>query len=138
MKTIRVLLAKVGLDGHDRGLKVIAHHMAAAGMEVTYLGLRATPEEIAAAARKHEADVVGLSFLAGDHLVQAPRVSAALARVGMADVLLIVGGVVPSRDVALLQANGVRRVFLPGTPPPQIVQFIQTNVKAQSAEGVLP
>ena len=137
MNRIRVLLAKVGLDGHDRGLKIVAHYLVQAGMEVVYLGLRSNPDEVAKAALEEDVDVVGLSFLAGDHLVQAPRVSAALARLGLADVLLIVGGVVPSRDVALLQANGVRRVFLPGTPPSQIVQFIEANVKARTAQGVL-
>lgn len=137
MKAIRIVLAKVGLDGHDRGLKVIAHHLGESGMEVIYLGLRNTAEEVAAAAQAHGANAVGLSFLAGDHLVQAPRVIAALARLGMHDVPVIVGGVVPRRDIALLEANGVRRVFLPGTPPAEIVRFIAANATAPSAQGVL-
>ena len=135
MRKIRVLLAKVGLDGHDRGLKIVAHHLAASGMEVIYHGLRTTPEEVAQAAVNERADVVGLSFLAGDHMTQAPRVLQALQRAGRADAMVVVGGIVPRRDIALLEAGGVRKVFLPGTPPGGIVKFIQANVKA--SEGAL-
>ena len=132
MKT-RVLLAKVGLDGHDRGLKIIAHHLVQAGMEVVYLGLRTTPEQVAAAALEEDAAVVGLSFLAGDHMVLVPRVLAALQRERLGHVMVLVGGVILARDVPRLEAMGVRKVFLPGTPPGEIVQFIQSNVK----EGAL-
>lgn len=137
MKPIRVLLVKVGLDGHDRGLKIVAHHLVAAGMEVVYGGLRWTPAQVADAALQHEIDVVGLSFLAGDHLVQAPRVIEALRRSGLVHVPVILGGIVPKNDVPRLESAGVRRVFLPGTPPADIVQFIQTNVKTYSPQGAV-
>ena len=129
MKT-RVLLAKVGLDGHDRGLKIIAHHLVQAGMEVVYLGLRATPEQVAAAALEEDATVVGLSFLAGDHMVLVPRVLAGLQREKLGHVMVLVGGVILPREAARLEAMGVRKVFLPGTPPGEIVNFIRSNVKA--------
>ena len=135
MNKIRVLLAKVGLDGHDRGLKIVAHHLAASGMEVIYRGLRTTPEEVAQAALEEHVDVVGLSFLAGDHMILAPRVLQALQLAGRADALVIVGGIVLQRDIPRLEAGGVRKVFLPGTPPGDIVKFIQANVKAR--EGAL-
>jgi methylmalonyl-CoA mutase C-terminal domain/subunit len=125
MKKIRVLLAKVGLDGHDRGLKLVAHYLMEAGMEVIYLGLRSTPEQVATAALEEDADVVGLSFLAGDHMILAPRVVETLKRAGLEDVMLIVGGIVLKRDIPLLEAAGVRKVFLPGTRPDDIVKFIQ-------------
>jgi methylmalonyl-CoA mutase C-terminal domain/subunit len=125
MKKIRVLLAKVGLDGHDRGLKLVAHYLMEAGMEVIYLGLRSTPEQVATAALEEDADVVGLSFLAGDHMILAPRVVEALKRAGLEDVMLIVGGIVLKRDIPLLETTGVRKVFLPGTRPDDIVKFIQ-------------
>ena len=127
---MRVLLAKVGLDGHDRGIKIIAHHLREAGMDVTYRGLRSTPEQVAADARACDAEVVGLSFLAGDHMVLVPRVLAALQRARMGHVMVIAGGIVLARDIPRLEAMGVRKVFLPGTPPGEIVNFIRSNVKA--------
>jgi methylmalonyl-CoA mutase C-terminal domain/subunit len=130
---MKVLLAKVGLDGHDRGIKIIAHHLRAAGMQVDYRGLRSTAEQVAADARACDADVVGLSFLAGDHMVLLPRVLAALQRARLGHVMVIAGGVILARDIPRLEAMGVRRIFLPGTPPGEIVQFIQSNVK----EGAL-
>jgi methylmalonyl-CoA mutase C-terminal domain/subunit len=125
MKKTRVLLAKVGLDGHDRGIKIVAHYLMQAGMEVIYLGLRSTPEEVANAALDEDVDVVGLSFLAGDHMILAPRIVQALKRKGLDDVPVIAGGIILRRDVPVLERAGVRRVFLPGTPPGDIVQFIQ-------------
>ncbi|HYL88928.1 MAG TPA: cobalamin-dependent protein [Burkholderiales bacterium] len=130
---MKVLLAKVGLDGHDRGIKIIAHHLVQAGMEVVYLGLRMTPEQVAAAALEEDAAVVGLSLLAGDHMVLVPRVLAALQRARLGHVMVVVGGIVPARDIPRLEAMGVRKVFLPGTPPGEIVQFIQSKAK----EGAL-
>ena len=129
----RVLLAKVGLDGHDRGIKIVAHHLREAGIEVIYRGLRSTPDEVAADARKCGADVLGLSFLAGDHMVLVPRVLAALQRARLGHVMVVAGGVILARDIPRLEAMGVRKVFLPGTPPGEIVQFIRSNVK----EGAL-
>ena len=137
MKKIRILLVKVGLDGHDRGLKIVAHHLIAAGMEVIYGGLRWTPAQVADAALDQEVDVVGLSFLAGDHLVQAPRVMEALRRSGLVHVPVILGGIVPKNDIPRLERAGVRKVFLPGTPPADIVQFIRTNVKTYSPQGAV-
>jgi methylmalonyl-CoA mutase C-terminal domain/subunit len=129
---IRVLLAKVGLDGHDRGVKTVAHYLKAAGMEVAYTGMRATPDEVAAAALLHDADVVGLSFLAGDHMVLAPKVLDALKSRGPRGVTVLAGGVILKRDVAALERMGVKRVFLPGTPPAQIVEYIESNVTRRS------
>jgi methylmalonyl-CoA mutase C-terminal domain/subunit len=125
MNNTRVLLAKVGLDGHDRGLKLVAHYLKEAGMEVVYLGLRQTPEQVVSAALEEDVDVVGLSFLAGDHMILAPRVLEGLKRSGLDEVMVIVGGIVLKRDVPRLEALGVRKVFLPGTPPGEIVNFIQ-------------
>ena len=130
---MKVLLAKVGLDGHDRGIKIVAHHLREAGMEVTYRGLRSTPEQVATDALTSHADVVGLSFLAGDHMVLVPRVLAALQRVRLGHVMVVIGGIVLARDIPRLEAMGVRRIFLPGTPPGEIVQFIQSKAK----EGAL-
>jgi methylmalonyl-CoA mutase, C-terminal domain len=125
MKSTRVLLAKVGLDGHDRGLKLVAHYLMAAGMEVVYLGLRSTPEQVVNAALDEDVDVVGLSFLAGDHMILAPRVLEGLKRKQLDDVMVLVGGIVLKRDIPRLESMGVRKVFLPGTPPGEIVKFIQ-------------
>ena len=125
MKKTRVLLAKVGLDGHDPGLKPVGPYLMEAGMEVIYLGLRATPEQVAKAALDEDADVVGLSFLAGDHMVLAPRVLEGLKRKQLDDVMVLVGGIVLKRDIPLLEGMGVRKVFVPGTPPGEIVKFIQ-------------
>jgi methylmalonyl-CoA mutase C-terminal domain/subunit len=135
MKSTRVLLAKVGLDGHDRGLKLVAHHLLQAGMEVIYLGLRQTPEQVASAALEEDVDVVGLSFLAGDHMILAPRVLEGLRKSGLEEVMVLVGGVVLARDIPRLEAMGVRKVFLPGTAPARIVQFIQDNPTVVSGEG---
>lgn len=126
---IRVLLAKVGLDGHDRGIKIVARHLADAGMEVILTGLRATPAEVVSRARDEGVDVLGLSFLAGDHMVLAPKVFDALQAAGMGDVTVLVGGVILKRDIPALQAMGAAAVFLPGTPPADISRFIETHLE---------
>ncbi len=126
---IRVLVAKPGLDGHDRGAKVIARALRDAGMEVIYTGLRQTPEMIVNAALQEDVDVIGLSILSGAHNAIVPRVADLLRQNHMDDVLLLVGGIIPDQDVPLLKENGVAAVFQPGTAMDDIVQFIRQNVK---------
>jgi len=132
-RKIRVLLAKVGLDGHDRGIKTVARFLVDAGMEVIFTGLRATPEQVADAAAQEDVDVVGLSFLAGDHMILAPRVVDGLRKRGMDKALVLLGGIILNRDVPVLKQAGVDEVFLPGTPPDRIVKFIQANLKQTQA-----
>lgn len=127
-RRIRVLLAKVGLDGHDRGIKTVARYLMEAGMEVIFTGLRSTPEQVVSAALEEDADVVGLSFLAGDHLVLAPRVTDGLKRSGRSDITVLLGGVIPKRDLPALRQAGVTQVFLPGTPPNEIARFIAERI----------
>ena len=127
-RRIRVLLAKVGLDGHDRGIKLVARYLMDAGMEVVFTGLRATPEQVVKAALEEDPDVVGLSFLAGDHMVLAPRVIDGLKRNGMGDVMVLLGGVILKRDIPTLTQMGVTQVFLPGTPPGEIARFIAGRI----------
>jgi len=129
VKTIRVLIAKPGLDGHDRGAKVIARGLKDAGMEVIYLGLRLTPEQIAEAAIQEDVDVVGLSCLSGAHLGLFPRVVDLLRRKGGEHILVIGGGIIPKKDATPLKEAGVARVFGPGTPIPEIAKYIQENLK---------
>ncbi len=128
-RRIRVLLAKVGLDGHDRGVKTVARFLADAGMEVVFTGLRSTPEQVVEAAVQEDVDVVGLSFLAGDHMVLAPKVIEGLRRRGLGEAMVLLGGIILKRDIPALEALGVSRVFLPGTPPEQIVQFISSSIE---------
>ncbi|MBC7236928.1 MAG: cobalamin B12-binding domain-containing protein [Chloroflexi bacterium] len=125
MSTIRVLIAKPGLDGHDRGAKVIARALRDAGMEVIYTGLRQTPEMIAEAALQEDVDVVGLSILSGAHMTLVPRVLSLLRAQGMEDVAVIVGGIIPEQDVPALLAMGVRGVFGPGTSTDEVVAFVR-------------
>ncbi|MBK9114321.1 MAG: cobalamin B12-binding domain-containing protein [Betaproteobacteria bacterium] len=127
-RKLRVLLAKAGLDGHDRGIKIVARYLMDAGMEVVFTGLRATPEQVVKAALEEDPDVVGLSFLAGDHLVLAPRVIDGLRQHGLADVMVLLGGVIPKRDIPVLERMGVTQVFLPGTPPAEIARFIESRI----------
>lgn len=122
---IRVLLAKPGLDGHDRGIKVIARALREAGMEVIYLGLRQTPEQIATAALQEDVDVVGLSILSGAHMTLAPAVRQQLKARELDDVRLLVGGIIPDTDVKALESAGVNAVFTPGTPIEKIIETIQ-------------
>ena len=127
-RKIRVLVAKPGLDGHDRGAKVVARALRDAGMEVVYTGIRQTPEMIAEAALQEDVDVVGLSILSGAHMALCPRVVELLQAEDMADVVVLVGGIIPDDDVAPLKALGVRGVFGPGTSTGEIVAFIRSQV----------
>ena len=128
---IRVVIAKPGLDGHDRGAKVIARALRDAGMEVIYTGLRQTPEQIVGAALQEDADVIGLSILSGAHMHICPRVMQLLTEKGLSDVLVVIGGIIPDVDVPKLQAMGVRGIFLPGSPMQDIVDFITKNVRSR-------
>ena len=129
-RKIRVLVAKPGLDGHDRGAKVIARALRDAGMEVIYTGLRQTPEMIAAAALQEDVDAVGISILSGAHRTLCPRIVELLHENGMDDTLILVGGIVPNEDIDGLKAKGVSEVFLPGTSTEHIVSYIRENVRA--------
>ena len=128
-RKIRVLVAKPGLDGHDRGAKVIARALRDAGMEVIYTGLRQTPEMIATAALQEDVDAVGVSILSGAHNTLCPRIVQLLREKGMNDCLIVVGGIVPQEDLAGLKANGIAEVFLPGSSTDNIVKFLRDNVK---------
>ncbi|MDQ3473832.1 MAG: cobalamin B12-binding domain-containing protein [Acidobacteriota bacterium] len=130
-KRIRVLVAKPGLDGHDRGAKIIARALRDAGMEVIYTGLRQTPEMIAAAALQEDVDAVGVSILSGAHNTLCPRIVQLLREQGMDDCLVLLGGIVPQEDIAKLKSEGVAEVFLPGTSTEDIVSFLRQNVKAR-------
>jgi methylmalonyl-CoA mutase C-terminal domain/subunit len=132
MDKIRVVIAKPGLDGHDRGAKVIARALRDAGMEVIYTGLRQTPEQIVAAALQEDADVIGLSILSGAHNHICPRVMELLREKGLVDVLVVVGGIIPDVDIPKLQAIGIEGVFLPGTPMQEIVEFIGGHVRPRA------
>ncbi len=129
-RKIRVLVAKPGLDGHDRGAKVIARALRDAGMEVIYTGLRQTPEMIASAALQEDVDAVGISILSGAHNTLCPRIVDLLRANGMDDTLVLVGGIVPQEDIAVLKQKGVSEVFLPGTSTEDIVKFINLHVRA--------
>jgi methylmalonyl-CoA mutase C-terminal domain/subunit len=129
---IRVVIAKPGLDGHDRGARVIARALRDAGMEVIYTGLRQTPEQIVAAALQEDADVIGLSVLSGAHMHICPRLMTLLAEQGLRDVLVVVGGIIPGVDIPKLQEMGVRGVFLPGTPMQDIVDFIRQHARSRA------
>src|SRR5437588_10786854 len=130
-RKLRVVIAKPGLDGHDRGAKVIARALRDAGMEVIYTGLRQTPEQIAAAALQEDADVVGLSILSGAHNHIAPRLMELLKEKGLDDVLVVIGGIIPNVDIPKLKAIGVKGVFLPGTPMQEIIDFINAHARAR-------
>ena len=129
---IRVLLAKPGLDGHDRGVKVIARALRDAGMEVIYTGLRQTPEQIVNAALQEDVDIVGLSILSGAHMTIFPRVRELMHEKGMDDVLLFGGGIIPEDDIPKLKESGVGAVFLPGTSTEEIIKYIRENVRPRA------
>lgn len=131
-RKIRVLVAKPGLDGHDRGAKVIARALRDAGMEVIYTGLRQTPEMIAAAALQEDVDAVGISILSGAHNTLCPRIVNLLRENGMDDTLVLVGGIVPQEDITELKKIGVSEVFLPGTSTEDIVKFINANARREN------
>jgi methylmalonyl-CoA mutase, C-terminal domain len=127
---IRILIGKPGLDGHDRGAKVVARALRDAGMEVIYTGLHQKPEEIVTAALQEDVDAVGLSLLSGAHMTLVPLICRMLADQGAGDVLVFCGGIIPQEDVGPLEAAGVRAVFGPGTPTDAIVTFIRKEVEA--------
>src|SRR5499427_1717682 len=129
-KKIRVLIAKPGLDGHDRGAKVIARALRDAGMEVIYTGLRQTPEMIASAALQEDVDVVGLSILSGAHNTLCPRLMELLRQNGMTDVTVLIGGIIPEADIPSLKQAGIAQIFLPGTSTQDIVDFIHQRTAA--------
>jgi len=129
---VRVVIAKPGLDGHDRGAKVIARALRDAGMEVIYTGLRQTPEQIVAAALQEDADVIGLSILSGAHMHICPRIMELLHEKGLDDVLVVVGGIIPDVDISRLRDIGITGVFLPGTPMQDIIDFIARNSRSRA------
>jgi len=131
-RRIRVVVAKPGLDGHDRGAKIIARALRDAGMEVIYTGLHQTPEQIVATVIQEDADAVGLSILSGAHMTLVPRVIELLREQGIDDVLITVGGTIPKDDIAELESLGVARVFTPGTPTQSITEFIESSVKPRA------
>src|SRR5678810_992551 len=133
MAAVRVVIAKPGLDGHDRGAKVIARALRDAGMEVIYTGLRQTPEQIVGAALQEDADVIGLSILSGAHMHICPKVMELLREKGLTDVLVVVGGIIPDVDIPKLNAIGIKGIFLPGTPMQEIVDFISRNTRSRVA-----
>ncbi len=124
-RPIRVLIAKPGLDGHDRGAKVVAAALRDAGMEVIYTGLHQTPEMIASAAVQEDVDVVGLSILSGAHMTLFPRVKTLLEEAGRGDILIVGGGIIPREDMERLEAQGIGKLFGPGTPTGEIVAYIR-------------
>ena len=132
MRKIRVVIAKPGLDGHDRGAKVIARALRDAGMEVIYTGLRQTPEQVVAAALQEDADVIGLSILSGAHNHICPRVMDLLKEKGMTDVQVVVGGIIPDVDIPRLREIGITGIFLPGSPMQDIVDFIKSHVRERA------
>jgi len=138
MKKIRVVIAKPGLDGHDRGAKVIARALRDAGMEVIYTGLRQTPEQIVAAALQEDADVIGLSILSGAHNSICPRLIDLLREKGLNDVLVVLGGIIPDADLPVLKAMGVGAVFRPGTSMQEIIDFITARVGAGASGSSVP
>jgi methylmalonyl-CoA mutase C-terminal domain/subunit len=131
---IRVLVAKAGLDGHDRGAKIIARALRDAGMEVLYTGLRKTPESIVQAAIQEDVDCIGLSILSGAHNALIPRIVALLKEEKAEDILLVLGGTIPQADIPALKAAGVAEVFGPGTPLDAIVDFLRARVKPKTAD----
>lgn len=130
-RPIRVLVAKPGLDGHDRGAKVIARALRDAGMEVIYTGLRQTPEQIVAAAVQEDVDVVGMSILSGAHNHLFPRVVELLKEQGVDDVLVVGGGVIPDDDIPGLKEAGIAEIFTPGTTTTDMIEFIKNNLKRE-------
>jgi methylmalonyl-CoA mutase C-terminal domain/subunit len=130
-RTYRVVVAKPGLDGHDRGAKVIARALRDAGFEVVYTGLHQTPEQIVQAVVQEDADALGLSLLSGAHLVLVPKVVQLLAAAGREDVLVMVGGIIPDADIPVLEAAGVARVFTPGSPLGEIGSWLEATLDAR-------
>ena len=132
-RKIRILVAKPGLDGHDRGAKVIVRALRDAGMEAIYTGLRQTPEQIVQAALQEDVDAIGVSILSGAHNYVMPRIMELMQQNKMADVMVFMGGIVPDQDIAELRKIGVRGIFLPGSSLDEIVNFVKQNVRQESA-----
>ncbi len=128
-KRIKVIISKIGLDGHDRGAKVIASLLKEAGMEVVYLGMYQMPEDIIQAAIDEDADVVGVSFLSGEHLTFTPKLVEEMKKKGLEDVLLIGGGVIPPEDIPTVKEMGIDEIFIAGTLTRPIIEYIQNNVR---------
>ena len=126
---LRVIVAKPGLDGHDRGAKVIARAFRDAGFEVIYTGLRQTPEQIVNAALQEDADVVGLSVLSGAHMTLCPRIMELMKKEGLDDVLVVVGGIIPDQDIVKLKEHGVAEVFQPGASTEDIITYVRQNAR---------
>jgi methylmalonyl-CoA mutase C-terminal domain/subunit len=131
-KKIRVLIAKPGLDSHDRGAKIVARALRDAGMEVIYTGLRQTPEQIAETALQEDVDVIGLSILSGAHRTLFPRIMRLLEEQDMTDVMVFAGGIIPEEDIAELKKLGIREIFGPGTPTETIIQYVLENIPKKS------
>ena len=131
-KKLRVLVAKPGLDGHDRGAKIIARALRDAGIEVIYTGLRQTPEQIVNAAMQEDVDCIGLSILSGAHNAILPRVMQLLIERGIHDILVIAGGIIPTQDIPSLKSCGISEIFPPGTPTDHIILYIKENVRAKA------
>ena len=130
VRPVRIVLAKVGLDGHDRGVKVVARALRDAGVEVIYTGLHQTPEQIVAAAIQEDVDAVGLSILSGAHMTLFGRVIELLAERGASDIVVFGGGIIPAEDIRALKAMGVKELFTPGTSTQDIVRFVRENIRA--------
>ena len=128
-RKIRVLIAKPGLDGHDRGAKVVARILRDAGMEVIYTGLRQTPEMVVSAALQEDVDVIGLSILSGAHMALFPKIVELAKEKGVGDVLFLAGGIIPDDDVAALEELGIKGIFGPGTSADEIVEFVKRSVE---------
>ncbi len=129
---IRVLIAKPGLDGHDRGAKVVARGLRDAGMEVIYLGIHLTPEQIAETAIQEDVDVVGIDCLSGAHMSLFPKTVGLVREKGGEDILVVAGGIIPKKDVPKLEEAGIARIFGPGTPISDIVEFIETSLAKET------
>jgi len=134
---LRVLIAKPGLDGHDRGAKVICRALRDAGMEVIYTGLRRTPEEIVNAAIQEDVDLIGLSILSGAHNVLFPRIMNLLRKRGASDIPVIAGGIIPEKDIPRLKKIGLAEIFLPGTPTQEIIQWVREHIPERSKKKVI-
>ncbi|MFW9915780.1 MAG: cobalamin B12-binding domain-containing protein [Candidatus Thorarchaeota archaeon] len=130
-RKIRVIIAKPGLDGHDRGAKVVARALRDAGMEVIYLGLRQTPEAIVEAALQEDADCIGLSILSGAHMTLLPKIMKLVRQNSMDEVIVVVGGIIPDDEIPLLKKEGIAEIFGPGTSTEDIVAFIKENVQKE-------
>ncbi len=131
-RKVRVVIAKPGLDGHDRGAKIIARALRDAGMEVIYTGLHQTPEQIVETALQEDADAVGISILSGAHMTLVPRILEGLREQGLDDVLVVVGGTIPKDDVRALKELGVAEVFTPGAPVSEIVEFLKAKIPVEA------